>query len=122
MKNLFTLFLACVLLCSYQHKPTEGRSLLNEIEKVLQAVDPDVHAGIEVVSLKTKGTLFQKNANHLFVPASSLKIVTGAAALHTLGVDYRFATRLLTDGKKRKHEIKGNLYIKGSGDPELSLA
>jgi D-alanyl-D-alanine carboxypeptidase/D-alanyl-D-alanine-endopeptidase (penicillin-binding protein 4) len=122
MKKVFTLFLACILLCSYQHKLPEGRSLLNEIEKVLQAVDPDVHAGIEVVSLKTKGTLFQKNANHLFVPASSLKIVTGAAALHTLGVDYRFVTRLLTDGKKRKHELKGNLYIKGSGDPELSLA
>jgi D-alanyl-D-alanine carboxypeptidase/D-alanyl-D-alanine-endopeptidase (penicillin-binding protein 4) len=66
--------------------------------------------------------VFQRDAGHLFVPASSLKIITGAAALHIMGVDYRFPTRLLTDGKKRKHELKGNLYIKGSGDPELSLA
>jgi serine-type D-Ala-D-Ala carboxypeptidase/endopeptidase (penicillin-binding protein 4) len=100
---------------------TEAHTLYSEIEKVIRSVDPDVHAGIEVISLKNDHTLFQKNENQLFVPASSLKVITGAAALHILGVDYRFETKLFTDGRKRKHEIKGNLYIKGSCDPELSL-
>jgi D-alanyl-D-alanine carboxypeptidase/D-alanyl-D-alanine-endopeptidase (penicillin-binding protein 4) len=65
--------------------------------------------------------LFQKNENHLFVPASSVKILTAAAALHILGVDYHYETKLFTDGKRKKHEIQGNLFIKGVGDPDLSI-
>lgn len=108
---LLSIVLSSFLLCGFQ----------KDIEKIIQSVDPNVHAGIEVVSLKKDQVLYQKNENHLFVPASNLKIITCAAALHILGVDYRFETKLFTDGKKRKHEIKGNLYIKGSGDPEFSL-
>ncbi len=123
---LFGIALACSMLCAFQNKnsvlnKTEVCTLYSEIEKVIRSVDPDVHAGIEVVSLQDDERLFQRNENQLFVPASSLKVITGAAALHILGVDFRFETKLFTDGKKRKHEIKGNLYIKGSGDPELSL-
>lgn len=119
-----------LLLCSFHNKePARSKeysqrlipSLQEQIEQAIQSVDPDVHVGIEIVSLQDDKKLFQKNENHLFVPASSLKIITGAAALHILGVDYRFNTKLFTDGRVKKHEIKGNLYIKGSGDPELSL-
>lgn len=132
-KNIvFNMVLASsiLLLCAFQNKETthskeiskrEGHALYEEIEKVIRSTDPDVHAGIEILSLQDDQRLFQKNENHLFVPASSLKIITGAAALHILGVDYRFTTKLFTDGKIKKHEIKGNLYIKGSGDPELSI-
>ena len=125
---LFFLIITCSILCSFQKKEhipsvtkTEADSLYNAIERVIRAVDPDVHAGIEVISLKDNQSLFHRSENHLFVPASSLKVITGAAALHILGVDYRFDTKLYTDGRKKKHEIKGNLYIKGSGDPELSI-
>jgi len=125
---LFFLIITCGVLCSFQHKEhsipvakTEADSLHNAIERVIRAVDPDVHAGIEVFSLKENQSLFQRSENHLFMPASSLKVITGAAALHILGIDYRFDTKLYTDGRKKKHEIKGNVYIKGSGDPELSM-
>ena len=49
----------------------------------------------------------------LFIPASTLKIVTSLAALETLGKDYRFETRFFLDKWK-------NLYIKGFGDPSLT--
>lgn len=47
-----------------------------------------------------------------FIPASTIKILTGMAALHYLGPDFHFRTRLYLD--------KANaLYIQGMGDPML---
>ena len=44
------------------------------------------------------------------MPASTNKLYTCAAALHYLGNDYTFTTRVL---KK-----KNNLVLKGGGDPD----
>jgi serine-type D-Ala-D-Ala carboxypeptidase/endopeptidase (penicillin-binding protein 4) len=51
--------------------------------------------------------------NDLFVPASTLKILTSLVALEYLGPEYRFETHFFLDGQ-------GNLYIKGYGDPLLT--
>lgn len=73
--------------------------------------------GIEVRSVKTGELLFHQNEKKNFLPASNMKLVTTAAALSTLGPDFRYTTRLLTDGKIRKGILKGDLIIRGSGDP-----
>jgi len=49
----------------------------------------------------------------LFLPASTLKILTCLVALEKLGRDYRFETHFFVD---RNH----NLFIKGFGDPFLT--
>jgi D-alanyl-D-alanine carboxypeptidase/D-alanyl-D-alanine-endopeptidase (penicillin-binding protein 4) len=49
-----------------------------------------------------------------FVPASTIKLVTGLAALAILGPDYRFTTTFFVEGD--------TLYIRGSGDPGLTSA
>ena len=49
----------------------------------------------------------------LFIPASTLKILTCLVALETLGKDYKFETHFFLDEQK-------NLYIKGYGDPFLT--
>jgi len=54
--------------------------------------------------------VFEKNATEPFIPASILKILTAATALHYLGPAYRFKTAFYTDKK-------GNLKVKGFGDP-----
>jgi D-alanyl-D-alanine carboxypeptidase/D-alanyl-D-alanine-endopeptidase (penicillin-binding protein 4) len=46
------------------------------------------------------------------IPASTLKLLTAAAALHHLGPDYRFATEFFRDPA-------GHLKVKGYGDPLL---
>jgi D-alanyl-D-alanine carboxypeptidase/D-alanyl-D-alanine-endopeptidase (penicillin-binding protein 4) len=54
------------------------------------------------------------------IPASTLKIVTSAAALEILGADYRFKTTVGYVGEIMKtNELKGDLVIVGGGDPTL---
>jgi len=95
--------------------------LRQSLERVVSSVEPYVHVGIEVVSLSNGQKIYEKNPHQLFTPGSSQKIYTAAAALSLLGVDFHFETCLLTDGEIQNGVLKGNLYLKGSGNPELSV-
>ncbi|MDD2951941.1 MAG: D-alanyl-D-alanine carboxypeptidase/D-alanyl-D-alanine-endopeptidase [Parabacteroides sp.] len=67
-------------------------------------------------------TVFAYDTSRQLTPASVMKTVTTATALEILGEDYRFPTTLEYDGSIEKGLLKGNLYIKGSGDPSLGSA
>jgi D-alanyl-D-alanine carboxypeptidase/D-alanyl-D-alanine-endopeptidase (penicillin-binding protein 4) len=75
--------------------------------------------GIEVTNLRTGRRLFRHNADHLFKPASNIKLLTAAAALQRLGTDHRYNTSLYVDGPIRNGVLHGNLIVRGSGDPTL---
>lgn len=55
----------------------------------------------------------QYRANDLFVPASTMKVLTSLIALELLGPAYRFETHFFLDSQ-------ANLYVKGYGDPLLT--
>lgn len=95
------------------------RSLRRTIRNLVHEADKNVSIGVKVVLLKNKSTVYEKNANQLFKPGSSTKLLTAAAAYHILGPQYRFKTTLFTDKKIGTHAIN-NLYIRGSGDPTLT--
>lgn len=78
------------------------------------------HVGVEVRSAATGETLYELNSERLFVPASNMKLVTGAAALEGLGPDYVFRTDLAVAGSIRDGVLNGNLVVRGRGDPTLS--
>jgi serine-type D-Ala-D-Ala carboxypeptidase/endopeptidase (penicillin-binding protein 4) len=80
----------------------------------------EAQLGIEVISLDRGEVLYEKNSSKLLLPASNNKIVTAAAALVSLGPDYRFKTRVLADGPILDGVLKGNLVILGFGDPSSS--
>ncbi|MCC5878112.1 MAG: D-alanyl-D-alanine carboxypeptidase/D-alanyl-D-alanine-endopeptidase [Candidatus Sumerlaeia bacterium] len=77
------------------------------------------HWGILIETVEGR-VLFAHNADRGFTPASTLKIITTAAALDILGPDYTFETKLeaigTTDDEGTLH---GDLVITGSGDPSL---
>ena len=68
---------------------------------------------------RSGSVLYERNADLPLVPASNMKIVTGACALATLGPDHRFVTEIATDGAREERTLRGNLYVRGSGDPSL---
>ncbi|MBI5183778.1 MAG: D-alanyl-D-alanine carboxypeptidase/D-alanyl-D-alanine-endopeptidase [Nitrospinae bacterium] len=74
---------------------------------------------IKIISLYHGDILYEYNSNDLLIPASNVKLVTTAAALLNLHPNYRFKTTLSTDGSINDNVLKGNLYIKGFGDPML---
>lgn len=54
-------------------------------------------------------------------PASIAKLGTTLAALDLLGPSYTWVTQVLADGPLVGGTLRGNLYIKGQGDPKLVL-
>ncbi len=51
--------------------------------------------------------------------ASTLKLVSTATALATLGSTYSYTTTLEHDGVIKDSTLQGNLYLRGTGDPSL---
>ena len=60
------------------------------------------------------------NASDLMVPASNMKLISTGAALHALGGDYRYETKLGYDGSIIEGVLMGDLYIIGGGDPTIA--
>ncbi|MDP3810620.1 MAG: D-alanyl-D-alanine carboxypeptidase/D-alanyl-D-alanine-endopeptidase [Hydrogenophaga sp.] len=54
-------------------------------------------------------------------PASVMKLVTTYAAIDLLGADYTWNTRFYTDGSIDQGVLRGNLYVRGDGDPKFVL-
>ncbi len=76
--------------------------------------------GILVVDVEHGDTIYARNPSKLLVPASNLKVVTGAVALKTLGPDFRFTTVIAATGPIRQGVLRGDLVVLGSGDPTFS--
>ena len=78
---------------------------------------PDAFWGVYVQNLRTGEVVFAQNADKNLMPASNLKLLTTAAALDALGPDYRYVTRLYFNGTARDSTLRGDLVLRGSGDP-----
>ncbi len=77
--------------------------------------------GVMAVSLTRGDTLFTHNAGIPLMPASTMKMLTSAAAFETFGPRYQFSTDVLYDGTLGPDgTLTGNLYLRGDGDPSLS--
>ncbi len=72
--------------------------------------------GILIQTLNTRQTLYSRDTDRLFIPASNVKILTTVAALRTLSPNYRIRTSVygtqLSDGWK--------IRLVGRGDPSLN--
>jgi serine-type D-Ala-D-Ala carboxypeptidase/endopeptidase (penicillin-binding protein 4) len=78
------------------------------------------HWGVVVRSLHTGETLYRRNGQRLFIPASNMKLVTGAAALEALGPDFRYRTEIGGTGPVTGGVLRGDLVVRAGGDPTIS--
>ncbi|WNG33779.1 D-alanyl-D-alanine carboxypeptidase/D-alanyl-D-alanine-endopeptidase [Archangium violaceum] len=101
-------------------KRAEREALKASLMQVLQREPLNAsRVGVHMMSLDDGSVVFSHNADELLNPASNVKLVTSAAALVTLGPEYRFETEFLveteSDGVKTK-----TLYVRGKGDPSIT--
>ena len=77
--------------------------------------------GVEVISLRDGKTVFERNPLLPLAPASTMKVLTTGAILKRLGADFRYQTLFLTDGRIGGGALRGNLYVRGVGAPDLVM-
>ncbi len=76
--------------------------------------------GVQVVNVHTGEEVFARNADQSLVPASVMKVLTGAVALRELGPGYKFSTYVSTKSTiDSSGTLTGDLYVQGFGDPTL---
>lgn len=78
--------------------------------------------GLQVRDGATGGAVYTRRASDRVIPASNQKLLTSAAALEVLGPGYRFATKVLSTGTRSGTTLRGDLYLKGFGDPTVTAA
>ncbi len=111
--------------------PTVRAQFANTVDSLVLAPKfRNAHWGVLVVDPATGDTIYSRNAAKLFMPASNMKIVTGAVALARLTPDYRYRTLFATvrraadstrGGWARGDSVlAGDLVIVGRGDPTVS--
>lgn len=82
-----------------------GKDFAPELERE-EGVDPRI--GIAVYDVVGQKMVAEQLAKRALSPASSTKLVTAAAALHTLGADKQFTTRVML--------ADSTVYLVGGGD------
>ncbi len=83
------------------------------------AFNPE-ETGVVVALLPDGETIFARHAEKPLRPASTLKILTSAAALALLKPEFTYVTRIMADtDPDGTGTVQGNLYLKGSGAPDL---
>jgi D-alanyl-D-alanine carboxypeptidase/D-alanyl-D-alanine-endopeptidase (penicillin-binding protein 4) len=76
--------------------------------------------GLLVVDAETGETLYARNPDQLFRPASVTKLFSCAAALTRLGAEHRFVTAVVRRGEvSEAGELDGDLILISSGDMSL---
>jgi serine-type D-Ala-D-Ala carboxypeptidase/endopeptidase (penicillin-binding protein 4) len=76
-------------------------------------------ASYVVMDAATGEVLDQREARTSMPPASVAKAVTALYALHRLGPDFRYRTRVLATGPVVGGVVQGDIVLAGAGDPTL---
>ncbi|MDE7370114.1 MAG: D-alanyl-D-alanine carboxypeptidase, partial [Muribaculaceae bacterium] len=81
--------------------------------------DEAASIGIVVRNLVTGQDIVSYNSKTLLCPASTMKLVTSAAALSSKGEDFKYTTSTYLSGNIVDGRAMGNLVIVPGGDPTL---
>ncbi len=113
-----------------RRKPVGGADTLGSVDRlggalraIAQGSEEMKGARISVVvrSLKNGRTIFSLNPDLPLTPASTTKLVTTYTALSELGPGYQVKTIISSASRPTDGTVRGDLYIKGHGDPFLTV-
>jgi D-alanyl-D-alanine carboxypeptidase/D-alanyl-D-alanine-endopeptidase (penicillin-binding protein 4) len=123
IKNILLLLIILFSANSFSQSSEYNFKVQNKIEAVLDENNffKSSQISIDIFDLTDNKTVYQKNNELLFLPASNLKLLTTAAALKFLGKDYSFNTTLLINGSIIDSILFGSVIVKGGVDPLFSL-
>lgn len=77
--------------------------------------------GVYVHDLSADTPIIAVNADRTMNPASVIKLLTTYAALELLGPAFSWKTEAYVDGVLADGTLRGNLVLKGYGDPKFTL-
>jgi len=91
------------------------------LAKLAAARIPADAAAVVVMPVDDGALRWSANAAKPMNPASTMKLVTTYSALHLLGPAFTFRTEVLADGPQAGDVLRGELYVRGGGDPHLVI-
>tara|TARA_B100000686_G_scaffold161694_1_gene169274 strand:- start:14289 stop:15692 length:1404 start_codon:yes stop_codon:yes gene_type:complete len=116
IKYFYIIFLVWCASCTPHNLIFDNQGswfLVRKINNLIADSGLEANMSIKIVALETGRTLYGLNSKKLLMPASNNKLYTCGAALQILGSDYQFKTSIV--------QQNNNLFIKGGGDPNLSI-
>lgn len=122
--SMIQLRLATVLCCALAVAPLPAlaHNLPASVSQALRQTGiPIAASAIYVHEIGTSKPLIAVNADTAMNPASAMKLVTTFAGLELLGPAYTWKTEFYANGKLEGDLLRGDLVIKGYGDPRLNL-
>lgn len=119
LAGAFFILSGTTLFVSNRAHPSHSK-LLPKIKRIIHHNRAN-HAYWALTVRDTTGKLLQAyHSNKLMRPASNLKLLVSATALHMLGRHYRYKTPMYGRGVQVDSVWKGDIIIRGKGDPSIS--
>ena len=75
--------------------------------------------GVQVIDLDSARSIASYRPEQANITASTMKTVVSSAALGLLGPHFRFETPVYLDGELKEGHFKGDIVIRGLGDPTI---
>lgn len=121
LRTVFTALLFALALLPFSAAAEMESALLNHIAN---ADLRGTKVSVSVMDVGQRLLLAEIDDNREMIPASNMKLVTSAAALHTLGKDFTFTTKLKLLSNKEAPAGDGlpALVVEGDGDPAFGSA
>jgi len=108
---VFAIFLLSTVFLSGYESNYSFNSINNTINN--SKLSKNSIVSVSIREIQSGKIVYQRDANLLLHPASTLKAFTTPVVLNVLGANYKLSTGIYKDNK-------GNIYLKLCGDPQLT--
>lgn len=111
-----------ILGTAFSAKAADYEGLRKKLEaKVRSAGVPESQFSLYITAGEPQAdVVFDLNGGKMMIPASISKLATSSAVLATFLPGTKFKTGLWTEGEVKSGVLKGDLYLKGGGDPSFT--